>query len=117
MSDTKGIDPLDVTRPFPVGMTEFLEWSARIIALAGNFADEDSMKFALCSQLIHLPYDKAEATDRYFVNCLRKAAANQVASQVFHDIKIKQQEAAKVADTTTHSEVTPKASDEQKRVQ
>ncbi len=79
----------------PVGLTEFNDWSDSIIELSGNFADSDSMKYAIASNLIHLPHTKAYVAKSYFVNSLRKAAANQVASQVFHDIKIKQEERAK----------------------
>lgn len=84
-------------RPLPVGMTEFTTWSDRIISLSGSFADADSMKFALSSQIMHLGAQKSSVPDQYFIRSMRKAAANQVASQFFQDIKIKQQEAAKAA--------------------
>jgi hypothetical protein len=77
-------------RKFPVGMTEFHEWADRIIALSGNFADNDSMKFALASSLLHMDSKIAAKPDQYFVALMRKAAANQVASQFFQDIKAKQ---------------------------
>ncbi len=80
-------------RPLPVGMKEFNDWSDRIIKIAGQFADADSMKFALASQIIHLNPQIGFVSDQYFVKSLRKSAANQVASQVFQDIKTKQKEA------------------------
>lgn len=84
-------------RRLPVGMSEFEAWSGRIIALSGQFADSDSMKFALASNVMHLGAQKSSIPDQYFIRSMRKAAANQVAAQVFQDIKIKQQEALKAA--------------------
>lgn len=84
--------------PLPVGMTEFQAWADSIIALSGEFADRDSMVFAIASILIHADTKYGALPKRYFVNRLRKSAANQVASQAFQDIKQKQaaqQEAAK----------------------
>jgi len=83
-----------VPTPLPVGLTEFYKWSDSIIAISGKFADEDSMRWAIASQLMHLGAQKAYVPKSYFVRSLRKAAANQVASQVFQDIKTKQAEAA-----------------------
>jgi hypothetical protein len=83
-----------VPRKLPVGMSEFEVWSARIIRLSGPFADADSMKFALASQIMHLGAQKSSVPDQFFIKSMRKAAANQVASQVFQDIKLKQMAAA-----------------------
>jgi hypothetical protein len=81
----------------PVGMTEFHKFANEVIELSGKYADDDSMKFAIASQVMHLGAQTSSAPKNYFVRSLRKAAANQVASQVFQDVKIKQQEAAKQA--------------------
>jgi hypothetical protein len=91
----------------PVGVTEFKAFVADILLLTGPMADEDSMIWAIANQIIHLPPQTSHKPKQYFVRSLRKAAANQVASSVFHDIKLKQQRAAeesaatqnKVADT------------------
>lgn len=92
-------------RNLPVGVTEFYTWSDRIISLSGNFADTDSMRFALASQLIHLGAQQSCVSDQFFIRSMRKAAANQVASQVFQDIKQKQlaaqQAAAQQVEVTT----------------
>lgn len=92
-------------RQLPVGITEFYKWSDNIIALSGNFADADSMRFALASQLIHLGAQQSSVSDQFFIRSMRKAAANQVASQVFQDIKQKQlaaqQAAAQQVEVTT----------------
>lgn len=93
----------DPPRPLPVGMTQFDTFAARIIAKAGNFADEDSMRFALASILIHADAKHGSLPDSYFVDRLRKSASNQVASQVFQDVKAKQAaalEAQKQAEAT-----------------
>lgn len=81
----------------PVGMTQFQQWSQDIIDLCGPLADEDSMRFAICSQILHMGAQKDRVPKRYFVASLRKAAANQVASQVFQDVKLRQQEKAQEA--------------------
>lgn len=95
-------------RPLPVGLTEFHEWADRIISLSGQFADVDSMKWALASQVMHLGAQKSSVPDQFFIRSMRKAAANQVASQVFQDIKIKQQEQQKAqAEATAPQESAP----------
>ncbi len=52
------------------------------------------MKFALASVIIHSDATKSRYSDAYFLERLRKSAANQVASQVFQDVKARQAEAA-----------------------
>ena len=91
------ISESEIERPLPVGLKEFEEFAARIIAQAGQFADEDSMKFALATSIIHADAAKGSLPDSFFINRLRKAAANQVASQIFQDIKVKQQAAMEAA--------------------
>lgn len=98
----------EVERPLPVGMQEFEEFSQRIIAQAGPYADEDSMKFALATSIIHADASKGSIPDKFFIDRLRKAAANQVASQVFQDIKNKQAaKAAQPVEDTTTPQVVP----------
>lgn len=75
----------------PVGATEFEKWADSIIELSGQFADRDSMIFAISSTLIHADAKHGSLPKAYFVNRLRKAAANQIASQMFQDIKLRQQ--------------------------
>lgn len=86
----------------PVGVTEFEKWSDSVIELAGPMADKTSMLFAVASILIHADSKHGALPKAYFVNRLRKSAANQVASQVFQDIKTKQAEetAAKQAEAS-----------------
>lgn len=77
--------------PLPVGLTEFNTWADSIIELGGQYADQDSLRFAIASMVIHLPAGTGGISKNHFVKGLRKSAANQVASQVFQDIKAKQQ--------------------------
>jgi len=76
-------------RPLPVGVPEFHEWSERIIsgACLPKTATRESLKFALANILINLPPNLAFEEDVYFIHCLRKAAANQVADFVRTDIR------------------------------
>lgn len=90
----------------PVGLAAFHKFANDIIELSGPYADEDSMKFAIASQIIHLDSNRGSVTKNRIVKAMRKSAANQIASQVFQDIKTKQQaafEKAKAEQATTES--------------
>lgn len=69
-------------RPLPIGLTEFHEWSERIISGAMLPADVDSQKFALANEIMHCGPNVAFEQDAYFIHRLRKYAANQVADEV-----------------------------------
>jgi hypothetical protein len=94
----------------PVGLTEFNKWADSIIELSGEYADRDSMRFAIASQVIHLPHTVSSKPKDYFVRAMRKAAANQIASAVFQEIKLAQQkeqeEVKKLAEVTADQSVT-----------
>lgn len=99
----------------PVGVQEFYEFADRIITKSGEFADCDSMIFAIATMVLHADPTKSSYPDSYFVDRLRKSAANQVASQIFQDIKAKQlaaQEAAKQASEATAAPLTVEATTE-----
>src|ERR1017187_1372425 len=81
----------------PVGMQEFDQFANDIIELSGKYADEDSMRFAIASMVIHADVRHGSLPKHYFVVRLRKSAANQVASQVFQTIKTEQDAKAKAA--------------------
>lgn len=87
----------------PVGVTEFNAWSDSIIALAGPYSDRDSMAQALANMVMHAGPKKGTDMPRgaipknYFVNALRKGAANQVASYVFQEIRNQKQAAVDAA--------------------
>lgn len=90
----------------PVGLAEFNAWADSIAELTGPIADEVSMKFALASILIHADAKHGALPKSYFVDRLIKSAANQVASQVFQDLKLAQDAAKKAAEAAL---VTPVA--------
>ncbi len=75
----------------PVGVTAFHKFADDIIDIGGSYADADSMKFAIASQVIHMPAYTDSVPMQKIIRCLRKSAANQVASQIFQDIKAKKE--------------------------
>lgn len=96
-----------IPTPLPVGLTEFHAWADSIIELAGEFADRDSLKWALASNILHYKSNSISSVPKaFFVSSLRKAAANQVASQVFTDIKEKQAKKQAEVTGTTNAETS-----------
>jgi hypothetical protein len=91
-------------QPLPVGKTQYDKFENDILDLSGRYADETSMRFAIASIMIHAPSDKGALSKKYFVDRLRKSAANQIASQVFQDIKTAQEtKKASVEDTAVNT--------------
>lgn len=105
-----------IPRRLPVGVTDFNKFADRIIALSGQFADRDSMTYVIADLILRLKPTDAYMSDRYFVNSMIKAAANQVASQVFHDIRTKQQEALKAAEAAKSQTNSAEATSDQSQV-
>lgn len=85
----------------PTGLTEWNTWVDTIIASAGLTASRDSQEWALSAEILHMSKETV-INDAYFVNVLKFAAAKQVASQVFLDIK-ERQRLAKAEDTAPSS--------------
>lgn len=79
-------------RPLPMGVKEFHEWSDRIIAGALVPATPDSLKFALAEMIMHLKPTDSHCADAYFIHCLRKGAANQVAFAMMEQLRGKRKE-------------------------
>lgn len=75
----------------PVSIDAYHKWAEEIIFLCGKYADERSMKFAIATMVMHAESHASSISQQWFVKRLRKSAANQVASQVFIDIKTQQQ--------------------------
>lgn len=80
--------------PLPVGKTEFYTWAADIIRLA-EAPDNDSMYFALATIIMQFPTSTFYVSKRTIVDMLKKGMANQVASDVYRELKLKQQEELK----------------------
>jgi len=86
------LNQMEEKRPLPLGMTEFEEWSNRIISGAMLPADPDSQKFALANMLMHLGPTTDHEVDAYLIKSLRKYAINQVADAVRRDLHAKAKE-------------------------
>ena len=80
----------------PNGLTEFHKWAdsfAEIYDLPT--IDQDSIRYVLASKIIHLSETSAFKSKHYFYLILKAAAAKQVASAAFQEIKQKQLEKQK----------------------
>lgn len=78
----------------PQGVTEFNEWSDSIL-YAYDMPNNDSTKFALATQILHLNQTDGYKPKRYFGLCLIKGAASQVAHSMMMEFKAKQEERVK----------------------
>lgn len=94
----------------PVGLTEMQQFCNEIIELSGKYADEDSMKYVITTSILHLDPSVDRISKQFFMRKLRKAAANQVASAVFTDIRDRN----KPVEATTKPQVLDVAPNEQK---
>ena len=81
----------------PVGKTAMHAFYDDILELAGKYADTQSMKWVLSTKIMQLDQNVSRKSKMFFVKILRKAAANQVASDIVLDIKTAQQEAIALA--------------------
>lgn len=93
----------------PRGMTEFETWADSIITTY-DFPNNDSVRFALATMIIHSgPQDDAKPKYQ-FARAVRASMSKQIAGGVFQDIKTRQieaqkAEAAKLAEVTAQSAV------------
>lgn len=76
--------------PLPQGVTEFDVWADDIIDLY-DMPNNDSIKFALATNVMHLKPTESHVPKAYFGAVLRKGAATQVAHQVMQDCKARQE--------------------------
>ncbi len=97
----------------PNGMGAFDTWANDI---ADTYTlptqDRDSIRFALATIIMHLGQTAAFRSKWYFVLMLRSSAAKQVAGNVFHEIKLKQQAAQAAAQHAEATALTAVASNE-----
>lgn len=93
----------------PVGMTEFDAWAADIIDLYGA-PDNDSVRFAIATMVLHCPAQDAYKPKHYFGLTVSKSMSNQVAAAIVQELKAKQEaaikEAARLAAEEAASNVT-----------
>jgi hypothetical protein len=82
--------------PLPIGMAEFDEWADSILNTYG-YPNNDSTRFALAAMIMHLGQTEGYKPKRFFVLCLRKGAASQVAGATIQNLKAKQEAEKKAA--------------------
>jgi hypothetical protein len=95
----------------PTGVTEFHTWYNSIMTAYGEgLPNNDSTKFAIAAQIMHLGPTEANKPKRYFGLALRAGAAKQVAHAVFSELKEKQtreQAQAKAAESERQLKEVP----------
>lgn len=79
-------------RALPIGMTQFHEWSDRIIQGAMVDATPRSLKWALAEMIFHLQPTEDFKEDAHFIKKLRKGAVNETAAAYMRHIKDEQEE-------------------------
>jgi hypothetical protein len=75
--------------PLPRGMAEFESWAKDIIDTY-SLPDNDSVRFAFATQILHSDSSQAFKPKRYFVLQTLKGMSNQIACGVMQDLKEKQ---------------------------
>jgi hypothetical protein len=71
-----------------MNIPEFNEWAERIIKAAElPTKNTETQRFALASMILQTAPHDFFRPDEYYVNLLRKAASDQLATQVMADIK------------------------------
>lgn len=69
-------------------ITQWKEWSTRIISAAGlPTKNIETQEFALAGMILQTAPHEFLRPDEYYINCLRKAASDQLAQQVIMDLK------------------------------
>lgn len=76
-------------RALPKGGAEFDAWADDVISLA-EAPNNDSVKFALATMILHMPESAAYRSNHSFVLKLKKSMSNQVAAAKMHEYKDKQ---------------------------
>jgi hypothetical protein len=89
------LQQMNEPRALPMGQTEFMQWSDRIISGALiPCTDTESLRAVLASMIMALGDTEDHKPDAYFIHKLRKAAVNEVAHANFMEIKKRKREAA-----------------------
>lgn len=109
-------------RPLPMGRSEFMEWSERIISGALVDCDRESQRFVLADLLTHLGPQESHKEDAFFIHTLRKMAVNQLAItmraelKAEHDKKVEAQKALEAEKLKEEEQKPGHAPDELSRV-
>lgn len=105
----------------PQGKSEFDVWADDIIETY-NMPNNDSIKFALATAVMHLSATDAFKPKAYFGRILIKGASNQVVYAIMQELKVKQEEKARkdveeqkqLAEATAQSNESGEANEQQK---
>jgi len=84
----------------PRGMTEFESWASSIIDTY-DFPNNDSVRFALATMILHSGPTDAYKSKHFFSLCVKASMAKQIAGGAFQDIKTRQLAAQKQVEATT----------------
>ena len=87
-------------KPLPIGKTQFLEWSDRIIKASLVEADTESLRFILAERLQHISPTDAFMPDANFILQLRTIAVKETAFNIFCEIKSEREKRKKLAEET-----------------
>lgn len=75
-------------KALPLNIPQFQEWSERIIAAAQlPTKNVETQKFALAGMILQTSPTEFFRPDEYYIGLLRKAAADQLATQVIQDMQ------------------------------
>lgn len=88
---------------------QFQEWSYRIIKKANlPTKNIETQQFALAGMILQSSPTEFFRPDEYYVDCLRKAAADQLAMQVIQDMKDRRAKEVLEQTKKEKGEATPK---------
>ena len=104
INQIKGLWPAKL----PVGMTAHKAWADNIIKTYG-LPDNDSIRFTLAVNLMHVEQTTHRKADFFFYKKVHKGMANEVANAVIMDLKQKQAEEAEAAKAKEAEEPATKA--------
>lgn len=82
--------------PLPVGMAEFETWSLSIVETY-DFPNNDSIRFALATMIMHSGPTAAYVSKHHFSLAVKASMAKQIAGGAFHDMKQRQMLAQQAA--------------------
>lgn len=82
-------EPIEVVKELPKTIPEFEAWSDKIIELANlPTQNTETQKFALASMLLQIKPDQSYKSNMYFASLLKKAATDQLATQVIDNLRL-----------------------------
>src|SRR5580692_1223711 len=103
--------PLFQLYPLPMNVPQFNEWANRIIEKAKlPTKDIETQKFALAGMILQSSPEAFERPDEYYVNLLKKAASDQLATAIIQELQAQRRKrieaSQKLEEQSKPSEVT-----------